>query len=290
MNSDYSGKTIGGCSLIRQIGQGGGGLIFLAGHPEFGDQVVLKVLEKGTVSDEQTRLRFEREIRMSVELAHQNIVQVFQASSDEAYYYLIMEFVDGSDVEKLIETRGVFDYRTAANIVLQVAGALDFAHRKQIIHRDIKPSNILLDREGNAKLCDFGLAKDLKQDSGLTSAGMVLGTPNFMSPEQWFGAKDLTSQSDLFSLGATFFYMITGSKPFEGEDASTIMSNSLFGEPPPVRRFVKNVPAPISGVIRTMMARDLEERYAKASDVCMDLRNALEKTSKGFFRRLFGGD
>ncbi|EKD28904.1 MAG: hypothetical protein ACD_79C00167G0005 [uncultured bacterium] len=288
MNSSFIGQTIGGCTIRDFLGQGGGGMVFLGKHPKFGDSVVLKILTKEHLDNEQVRKRFEREIAMSVELTHPNIVQVFQASADEENYYILMEYIDGNDIQMLMETKGVFSVSDATKIIIQVSDALAFAHSKQIIHRDIKPSNILVDKSGAAKLCDFGLAKDLKVQTNLTCTGMVLGTPNFMSPEQWFGAKDLTSQSDIFSLGATFYYMITGSKPFEGDDASAIMSNSLFGAPPSPKDKVKGVPDDLSNIIEKMLARELENRYVTATQVSDELKKSLEKNKKGFFGKLFG--
>ncbi|MBN2145107.1 MAG: serine/threonine protein kinase [Candidatus Aureabacteria bacterium] len=285
---DLSGKTIGGCTIKKKIGEGGGGMVLLGSHPDFGQEVVLKVLPKSNLTDEQTRLRFEREISMHIELTHENIVQVFQANADDEYYYLLMEYVDGPDVDQAMERKGKFPYEEATGVILQIANALAFAHGRQIIHRDIKPSNILINKSGKAKLCDFGLAKDLRINSNLTSAGMVFGTPNFMSPEQWFGAKDLTAQSDIFSLGATFYYMITARKPFEGESATAIMSNSLFGVFVSPKEYAEGIPDPLCGMIEKMLARELKDRYKTAGDVARDLTHFSKGGKKGFFGKLFG--
>jgi eukaryotic-like serine/threonine-protein kinase len=285
---DLTGKTIGGCTIKTKIGEGGGGLVLLGSHPDYGQEVVLKVLPRSNLTEEQSRLRFEREILMHIELTHENIVRVYQASSDEEYYYLLMEYVDGSDIDKAMEKKKEFPYQEATQIILQIASALAFAHSKQIIHRDIKPSNILIDKNGKAKLCDFGLAKDLRVNSNLTSAGMVFGTPNFMSPEQWFGAKDLTSQSDIFSLGATFYYMITGKKPSEGESAAAIMRNSLFGSYISPKEYKKEVPDSLCKVLEKMLARELKDRYKTAEEVVCALTELHQSGKKGFFSKFFG--
>lgn len=289
MSLNFIGQTIGECKITKSIGEGGGGMVFLGSHPKFGQKVVLKILPSENLADKQAKSRFEREIQMSVELNHENIVLVYQASADDSNYYILMEYIDGMDVEKTIETNGVYHYNDAIPVILQILNALEFAHAKQIIHRDVKPSNILVNKNGIAKLCDFGLAKDLKVESDLTCAGMVIGTPNFMSPEQWFGAKDLTSQSDIFSLGATFFYMITGHKPFEGSDATAVMSNSLFGTPPSPKQYLKDIPENLCKIFDSFLARDLESRYKNASDANQELKKFFTNSSKGFFSKLFGG-
>jgi len=287
MSNSYTGKIIGGCTIKKIIGEGGGGKVFLASHPVFGKEIVLKILAKMELNDDQAKSRFEREIKISTELDHKNIIKVFQASADEEYFYIIMEYINGSDVEEAINTSGVFKLKKAIEITLQILSALEYAHSQNIIHRDIKPSNILLDKKGTAKLCDFGLAKDLKLESNLTIAGMVLGTPNFMSPEQWFGTKDLTSQSDIFSLGASLFYMLTEHKPFEASDASQIMSNSLFGEPPKLGVYVKGIPASLSKILDKMLARDLKERYTTVQDVIIALQKHTN-SQKSFISKLWG--
>jgi len=286
MSHSYTGKVIGDCTIKNVIGEGGGGKVFLASHPVFGKEIILKILAKMDLNDNQSKQRFEREIKISTELNHQNITKVFQADSDEEYFYIIMEYIDGSDIEEDINKHGVYKAEKAIKITLDILSALDYAHSKNIIHRDIKPSNILLNTKGIAKLCDFGLAKDLKIESDLTVAGKILGTPNFMSPEQWFGAKDLTSQSDIFSLGASLFYMLTEHKPFEASDVSKIMSNSLFGEPPKLDIYVKGVTKSLSKVLDKMLARDLKERYTKVKDVIIALQTYTD-TKKSFLSKLW---
>lgn len=283
----FIGKTIGGCTIDRKIGEDGGGLVFVGSHPDYGKEVVLKVLPKEGLEDFQMKARFEREIKMSMALEHPNIVQVFQASSDKDYYYILMEFVNGFDADTAVRKNGIFDPLEAVRILIPIARALCFAHGKNIIHRDIKPSNILISKNGDSKLCDFGLAKDLKHDSNLTMTGMVLGTPNFMSPEQWQGAKDLTEASDVFSLGATLFYMCTNRKPFEGDNDAQIMTNSLFGDIPNASDINKNVPETLNKVLRKMMERDPASRIA-SSEVEPELSKVLEG-KKSIFGKLFGG-
>jgi len=287
MTSPFEGKKIGDCLIKEKIAEGGGGgLVFLGDHPKHGE-VVLKILERESqAEDEQARLRFEREIEMSVDLTHENIVQVYQADADDEYYYLMMEYIDGPDIDLAMEEKGVLHYQESSDIIRQIAHALQYAHAKNIIHRDIKPSNILLTRSNKAKLCDFGLAKDLNVDSNLTMTGMVFGTPNFMSPEQWQGAKDLTPQSDIYSLGATFYYMITGKKVFEGETAAEVMTNSLFGTPVPAKEFVQDLPPYLEKAFDKFLARELEERFKNAEEVIGALSEPA-KEKKGLFGRLF---
>ena len=289
MTQALIGKIIAHCLVKAPLGEGGGGLVFLASHPKYGEEVVLKILPIEANMNPQAKLRFEREIQMSVELTHENIVQIFEARADKENYYLIMEYIEGMDVDRWIDAKGKIRYHEALPLIIQISKALDFAHSKRIIHRDIKPSNILVDNQNKAKLCDFGLAKDLKTASDLTCTGMVLGTPDFMSPEQWFGAKDLTEQTDIYSLGATLYYMLTGHKPFEGGSESSIVSNSLFSEVPSPKTFVADLPDSLCVILKKMMAKDLNERYKNSFEVTSDLENFLKNSGKGFFSRIFGG-
>ncbi len=288
MNQALVGKTIGHCLIKTPLAEGGGGLVFLASHPQYGEEVVLKIHPKDSDPSSQARLRFEREIQMSVELTHDNIVQIYEARADIDNYYIIMEYIEGMDIEQWVELKQKIRYQEAVPVIIQISKALDFAHSKRIIHRDIKPSNILLDRQNRAKLCDFGLAKDLKMASELTCTGMVMGTPNFMSPEQWFGAKDLNEQTDIYSLGATLFYMLTGHKPYEGDSLSSVLSNSLFSELPSPKSFVPDLPDALCSILKKMMDKDLSQRYKKSSEVTFDLDEFLKNTGKGFFSRIFG--
>ena len=288
MNQALVGKIIGHCLIKSPLAEGGGGLVFLASHPKYGEEVVLKIHPKDTDPNSQARLRFEREIQMSVELTHENIVQIYEARADSDNYYIIMEYIEGMDIDQWIELKQKIRYQEAVPIIIQISKALDFAHSKRIIHRDIKPSNILVDKQNRAKLCDFGLAKDLKLASELTCTGMVMGTPNFMSPEQWFGAKDLTEQTDIYSLGATLFYMLTGHKPYEGDSASSVLSNSLFSELPSPKSFVPDLPDALCSILEKMMDKDLGQRYKKSSEVTFDLEEFLKNSGKGFFSRIFG--
>lgn len=288
MSQGFIGKEIGGCKIIREIGCGGCGMVFLATHKKYGENVVLKILPIENIANDQSKKRFEREIKVSIELVHPNIVKVFEANADNENYFIVMEFVDGLDTEKIVEKEGPFYYKTATKIILNICEALEFAHNAKIIHRDIKPSNILLDKNNNAKLCDFGLAKDLKETTELTSAGMVLGTPNFMSPEQWFGAKDLTHQSDIFSLGSTFYYLLTGVKPFAGEDPTSIMTNSLFGLPDSPKKYVSSIPQSLCKIINIMMEREIQNRYSNIKDIKLDLVKILNHSNESFFKKIFG--
>lgn len=289
MNQALVGKIIAHCLIKAPLAEGGGGLVLLASHPKYGEEVVLKILPIEANPNPQTKLRFEREIQMSVELTHENIVQIYEARADKDNYYIIMEYIEGMDIDEWIDLKKKIRYQEALPIMVQISRALDFAHSKRIIHRDIKPSNILIDKAYRAKLCDFGLAKDLKMASDLTCTGMVLGTPDFMSPEQWFGAKDLTEQTDIYSLGATLYYMLTGHKPYEGESNSSVLSNSLFSELASPKKFVSDLPDSLCEIVKKMMAKDLEQRYKRSLDVTSDLENFLKNSGKGFFSRIFGG-
>lgn len=286
--SDYIGKVISGAKIISQLGAGGGGLVFIASHPDYGEKVVLKILPQDQFPDNEMRERFKREMNIMQKLDHPNIVKVFKVGEENNCSYLLMQYIDATDLDTFVAIKGAVKEEKAIKLMLHTTRALKAAHDNNIIHRDIKPSNILVDVNlTNAYLCDFGLAKDLTQDTGLTQAGAILGTPNFMSPEQWFGTDDISNRSDIYSLGASFFYILTGSKPVQGDDATSVMANSLFNETPLVSSVFPGISPALDNIISKMMHRDIAKRYPKTDDVI----SALEKISgnkKGFFSKIFG--
>jgi serine/threonine protein kinase len=210
--------SIAGFELLEQVGRGGMGTVYRARQTKMGRDVALKLMKPRLAKDSRYLERFLREARASARLSHPNIVQGIDAGHDKGYYYFAMEFVDGTTLRRLMGREGKLPEQRCVEIGVQIARALDQAHRIGLVHRDVKPENILLERQtGTAKLADLGLVKSTERsDTSVTQTGVALGTPNYISPEQARGEEHIDIRSDLYSLGATLYHASTGTFPFEG--------------------------------------------------------------------------
>ncbi len=257
---------IGGCEILRVLGEGGMGIVYLARQEKFDRLIAVKVT-KGL--DPAGRARFWREARLAGALSHPNIVQVFDVGEDGPTMYLMMEYVEGVTLQEKIRSDGPIREAVAVAIVAQVAQALQFAHEKGVIHRDVKPGNILLNRQGLPKLADLGLARHLYVQEGttLTASGVVLGSVAYMSPEQVADPRKADARSDVYSLGATLYHALTAPAPFPS-DSIVSMAVLHANEPRPDPRAV--VPAISEKTVeayRRMMAIDPEARFASMAEV-----------------------
>lgn len=211
------GTTVGGFRIERLLGKGGMGEVYLARQLSMDRDVALKILPPSMTQDEEDVQRFIQEVRLAARLNHPHIVMAHEAGKDNGVYYLAMGYVKGDTLAELLAGGGVLEERDALAITQRMAGALAHAWDKfRILHRDIKPANIILDEDGDPKLMDMGLSKSLNEDTGMTMAGSVMGTPNYMSPEQAHGEGELDCRSDMYSLGATLYHMLSGTMPFDG--------------------------------------------------------------------------
>ena len=256
-------KKIGGFELITKIGQGGMGSVFKARQTSLDRIVALKVLPPSIAKDQSFIQRFVREARASAKLAHPNIVTGIDVGQDEAtgLWYFAMEFVDGPTLKQVQEKEKILPERRALEIARAMARALTCAQANGFIHRDIKPDNILLNSRGEAKLADLGLARQAKDDAGLTQSGQALGTPFYMSPEQVRGQIDnLDIRADLYALGATLFHLVTGRPPFEGETGAVIMVKHLRETPPLAHRINPDVSESTGRLIQRLMQKKQEDR------------------------------
>lgn len=254
------GTRIGNCTLQRSIGKGGMGDVYLAHHIGLNKPVAIKVMAAALIGSASNVQRFMREAQMAASVEHPNVVQVFDVGEANGLYYLTMQYVVGSSVDKILEERGRLPLSEAIPIVKGVARALDAARAKGVIHRDIKPANILLTQEGAVKVVDFGLARGNDPVDGLSTPGQVVGTPYYMSPEQAEGVT-LDGRSDLYSLGATFYHLITGERVFEGETALAIMMKHLNEAPKPPHELCRDLPPAVSRVVLTLLAKKPANRY-----------------------------
>jgi serine/threonine-protein kinase len=263
---------IAGFELLSKIGEGGMGAVYRARQVSMDRLVAVKVLPRRLANDDEFIQRFIREARAAGKLNHINIVQGLDVGHKNGRYYFAMEYVDGKTIKELFKDRdGVFAPREAVQILLQVARALDHAHRHGIVHRDVKPDNILVAGDGVAKLADLGLARNYGADVTVTQAGMTLGTPQYMSPEQARGDTEMDTRSDIYSLGATLYHMVVGEPPFTGATPLSVVSKHITDDlpPPQVRR--PGLDPKLCRIIETMMAKDKADRYQTPAELAADL-------------------
>jgi len=272
--------------LLKKLGGGAMGTVFLAEDTSSPSktQVAVKVLYKQHLSSLEFLARFQREAKAVSKLKHPNIVSSFGARESAvgieggAHYY-VMEYCDGEALERLIKRDGFVPWQKAVNIVLQVATGLQYAHQQGFIHRDIKPANIYLSSAGLVKILDMGLSKNIldSNQSFHTIDGSVLGTPYYVPPEQSQGLKNLDGRADIYSLGATFYHMLTGRPPFDGETPANIIIKHITEKVPNPQRLRPEIPDALYFIIQKMMAKDPPERYRD----CAALLAELEPVSRG---------
>ncbi|MCX7805034.1 MAG: serine/threonine protein kinase [Planctomycetota bacterium] len=264
-------KRIGPYRIIGKLGQGGMGTVYLAEHVEEGRRVALKVLPPDLARDEEFLERFRREARAVASLDHPNIVRCFGVGVSGGLHYIAMEFVEGKDVESIIEERGPMSEGETLAVARQMAAALSAACTRGVVHRDIKPANILVDADGMAKLTDFGLAWRGGSDAKVTQTGVAVGTPYYISPEQARGIQDVDVRSDIYSLGASMYHMMTGQPPFPGGNAMIVMSKHVSEEPVPVRRLAPGASEGIEALIEKMLSKKPEDRQQTPEELLADI-------------------
>lgn len=270
-------KSLGPYDLRRKLGQGGMGAVYLAVDPNTKEQLALKILPREKASNPQLVKRFKAEAQNAAQLTHENIVSVFGTGEADGYLYIALEFVDGIDVHDLIQKRGVLPVKRSIDIIKQVARALQHAHEQHIVHRDIKPANLLIRRDGVVKLADMGLARavDESTETGITRAGTTVGTVDYMSPEQARNSKSADVRSDIYSLGCTWYHMLTGRPPFsEGSLTNKLHAHAKQALPDP-RLINPNVPEGVVAVMNRMLAKSPDDRYQTPQELIKDLEGAL---------------
>jgi serine/threonine-protein kinase len=270
-----AGSIFAGRYEVKEVlGAGGMGVVYRAFDRELGEPVAIKTLRPDTVAGDPVALeRFKQEIRLARKIAHRNVVRTYDLGEVDGLYYLTMEFVEGTSLKALIESRGRLPAPVTLTIGKQLCRALEVAHDQGIIHRDIKPQNIVVDPNGFLKVMDFGIARlaNPPKGKGLTEAGMAIGTPDYMSPEQLSG-QELDPRSDLYSTGVVLFECLTGRLPFEAETPWSLIAKHIEQEPPSPRSMNAEVPDAIAQVVLRAMAKDRERRYQTA----VELYDALE--------------
>lgn len=270
MSELKANSYIASYKILHKFNEGGMALIYKALQPSLNRTVVIKKLKD---PNREIINRFKKEALLSASFHHENLVSIYDFLYVNRNYYLIMEFVDGEDLRTLIDYMAPLPAHVAAIIILGIARGLEYTHSRNIIHRDIKPSNILLSHDGDVKLIDFGIAKD-DISTRLTLTGMIVGTPAYMSPEQANG-QHLTVQSDLFSLGILLYEMLTGLKPFGGENNSEIMARLIRNKYIPAHRLNPQIPRPVRHIIKKALRKDPRRRYSNATELIHDLENVV---------------
>lgn len=260
---------IGNCEILEEIGSGGMATVYKAVQQPLGRTVAIKALKPSIAVDSQFAKRFEREAHFMASLQHENILHVHDFLKQEGSMYIVMEYVQGIDLFDLLERRQQLPVDVAAIIALQVARALDYAHFRGIVHRDVKPANIMVSRQGEVKLMDFGIARDDSMRD-LTETGTGLGTPSYMSPEQILGDK-LDFRSDLFSLGIVLYQMVTGKKPFVEDDSHTVMQKIRLDRYTPPRKLNPAVPRALEHIMARCMEKMPANRYGSTQALIDDL-------------------
>jgi eukaryotic-like serine/threonine-protein kinase len=284
--SDLTGRTIGEFKVLRRLGQGGMGQVYLAEQVSLKRKVALKLLKPELAANEISLKRFESEGHNAARITHAHIVQIYGIGEWEGLHYMALEYVEGLNLREYLVKKGPPELPLALSIMRQVASALAEAAEQNIVHRDIKPENILLTRKGQVKVADFGLARCFAPDQQtlhLTQSGVTMGTPLYMSPEQ-VQNRATDSRTDIYSFGVTCYHMLAGEPPFKGDTPFEVALQHVQSEAKPLGEIRPDLPPEACAVVHKMMAKEPSNRYQTARELLQDiqrLRNSLTGSLKG---------
>lgn len=280
---DLTGRTLGDFQILRKIGTGGMGQVYLARQLSLKREVAVKLLRNDLADNPKALKRFEAEAHAVARLNHPNIVQVYHLGESDGLRYMVLEYVEGRNLRDYLVRRGPPDLPITLSVIRQVSLALQKAHEQGIVHRDIKPENILVTRKVEVKVTDFGLSRFFAAGSpelNLTQSGITLGTPLYMSPEQVKG--DVIDQrSDIYSFGVTCYHLLSGEPPFRGSTAYDVAMKHVHEAPRPLAELRPDLPADLCGMVHKMMAKDPAERYQSTRDMLRDLAKVREGIGLG---------
>jgi len=261
--------------IVEELGTGGMGRVYKVLDKELDALVVLKVLLPEVAADPETISRFRNELKLSREISHKNVCRMFDLNMSKGTYYITMEFVDGESLKNIILMTKKLSVATAIGITKQICEGLGEAHQHGVVHRDLKPGNIIIDRDGNVKILDFGLARSI-ETQGITATGIIIGTPQYMSPEQ-VQEKTVDKRSDIYSLGVLLYEMLTGQLPFDGDSPLRVALRHVKEKPTEPQEINPKIPQVVSRVILKCLAKEKEDRYQSTDELFAEF-NRIEKT------------
>lgn len=284
-----SSLVLGNYLLLDRLGEGGMGQVFKAWHRRMDRVVALKMLPAWATNSAEAVQRFQREVKAAARLSHPNVVTAYDADQAGDIHFLVMEYVEGEDLGALVRRKGPLPVNQAVNYVLQAAQGLEYAHTQGVVHRDIKPSNLLVDRQGRVKILDLGLARfqeragpdEATVDPGLTRSGQVMGTVDYMPPEQAADVRRADHRADIYSLGCTLFYLLAGRPVFPGESLVEKLLAHKQQSPPSLRQYRADVPGDLDALFRRMLAKRPEDRPQSMAQVIAALRPFEKLESSG---------
>ncbi len=265
-----TGSTFAGrYHIVEEIGKGGMGRVYRAIDKKLNEEVALKLIRPEIALDERTLERFRNELKIARKISHRHVGRMYELMEEKSVHFITMEYVAGQDLRGLIRQTGQLTARKAVSIATQVLGGLAEAHRLGVVHRDLKPSNIIVDREGSARIIDFGIARSATT-KGRTGEGAIIGTPEYMAPEQVEG-KPVDQRADLYALGVILFEMVTGRPPFEGDTPLAVAIKHKTDPPPDPRALAPQIPAELGRVILRSLEKDRDKRYQTSEEFLADL-------------------
>jgi len=267
-----TGSTFAGrYQIIEELGRGGMGKVYKAQDTEVKDKIALKLIRPEISSDKKTIERFQNELKLARKISHRNVCRMYDLGKSEGNYFITMEYVDGENLKGMIRMMGQLSSGKAVSVAKQVCKGLTEAHSKGVVHRDLKPSNIMIDKEGNAKIMDFGIARSLA-GKGITGAGVMIGTPDYMSPEQ-VESKEVDQRSDVYSLGVILYEMLTGQVPFEGDTPFSIGVKHKSETPRNPKEINPQISDDLNQLIIWCLEKEKEKRYPSAGELYSELEN-----------------
>ena len=268
---------IGKYDVIEVLGKGGMGVVYKATDPKIGRQVAIKMMTGGFAENPDLLKRFYREAQATGMLEHPNIVVVYELGDQDGNPYMVMQYLEGEPLDKMIQQRREIPMVEKLGFIIQACNGLNYAHQRGLVHRDIKPANLMVLKDGNCKLVDFGIAR--LGDNSLTRTGQVVGTIHYMSPEQ-INAQVVDGRTDIWSTGVMLFELLTYTLPFEGNDMASTLLKIIHEQPPALSKFLTSYPTDLDEIIQRALSKDREERYQTAEDFAFDLGRIQEQLKK----------
>ena len=261
--------------IIEELGWGGMGKVYKVRDKEIKEKIALKLIKPEISSDKKTIERFQNELKLARKISHRNVCRMHHLEKSEGNYFITMEYVDGENLKGIIRMMGKLSSSKAISITKQICEGLSEAHRIGVVHRDLKPSNIMIDKDGNAKIMDFGIARSLTE-KGITGMGMIIGTPEYMSPEQ-VESKEIDQRSDIYSLGVILYEMVTGSVPFEGDSPYSIGVKHKSESPRNPKEINPQISDDLNRMILRCLEKEKEKRYQSAGELITEIGNIEKK-------------